>query len=171
MEDTTADSHNHHHHHDQVEVNPADWRDTKRYALLLGISVALAPFVAGGRVELPGFEWLWLLGPLLLFVAFPVLDVVVGMDSQNPPDSVLRWLEQDRYYRWCTYVFIPIQYAGIVLACWLWSSGKLSLLPDLGLAFSIGVVGGIAIQHPHELGHKRASSGGWLRRGGRAQAG
>ena len=49
------------------------------------------------------------------------------MDATNPPDSVLKWLEQDRYYRWCTYVFIPIQYAGLVLACWLWSSGDLSI--------------------------------------------
>ncbi len=171
MEATTADSHDHHHHHDAVEVNPADWRDTKRYAWLLGIIVPLAPFLAWGLVELTGFEWLWLLGPLLLFVAFPVLDIVVGMDSKNPPDSVLRWLEQDRYYRWCTYVFIPIQYAGIVLACWLWSSGKLSLLPDLGLAFTIGVVGGIAINTAHELGHKRASSERWLSRVALAQTG
>jgi alkane 1-monooxygenase len=171
MEATTVDSHGHHHHHDEVEVSPADWRDTKRYAWLLGIIVPLAPFIAWGLVELTGFEWLWLLGPLLLFVAFPVLDVVVGMDSKNPPDSVLRWLEQDRYYRWCTYVFIPIQYAGIVLACWLWSSGKLSLLPDLGLAFTIGVVGGIAINTAHELGHKRASSERWLSRVALAQTG
>ena len=34
----------HHHHHDDVEVNPAAWRDGKRYAWLLGILVPLAPF-------------------------------------------------------------------------------------------------------------------------------
>ena len=39
------------------------------------------------------------------------------MDPSNPPDSIIKWLEQDRYYRWCTYVFIPIQYAGLILAC------------------------------------------------------
>jgi len=172
MEATTADSHgHHHHHHDEVEVNPAEWHDPKRYAWLLGIIVPLAPFLAWGLVELTGFEWLWLLGPLLLFVAFPVLDIAVGLDAKNPPDSVLRWLEQDRYYRWCTYVFIPIQYGGLVLACWLWSSGKLSLLPDLGLAFTIGVVGGIAINTAHELGHKRASSERWLSRVALAQTG
>jgi alkane 1-monooxygenase len=172
MEATAADSHgHHHHHHDEVEVNPADWHDPKRYAWLLGIIVPLAPFLAWGLVELTGFEWLWLLGPLLLFVAFPVLDIAVGLDAKNPPDSVLRWLEQDRYYRWCTYVFIPIQYGGLVLACWLWSSGKLSLLPDLGLAFTIGVVGGIAINTAHELGHKRASSERWLSRVALAQTG
>ena len=29
-------------------------------------------------------------------------------------------LEQDRYYRWITYLFLPIQYVGFVAAmCWL----------------------------------------------------
>ena len=81
------------------------------------------------------------------------------MDATNPPDSVLKWLEQDRYYRWCTYLFIPIQYAGLVFACWLWSSGDLSTLDSIGLALTMGVVGGIAINTAHELGHKRAELG------------
>ncbi len=158
MEATTADSHHHHHHHDEVEVNPATWTDPKRYAWLLGIIVPLAPFIAWGAVALTGLGGFWLLGPVLVFVAFPILDIAVGIDATNPPDSVLKYLEQDRYYRWCTYVFIPIQYAGLVLACYLWSSGDLSTLESLGLALTVGVVGGIAINTAHELGHKRASS-------------
>ena len=171
MEATTADSHHHHHHHDEVEVNPATWTDPKRYAWLLGIVVPLAPFMAWGSVALTGIGAFWLLGPVLVFVAFPILDVAVGVDPTNPPDSVLKWLEQDRYYRWCTYVFIPIQYAGLVLACYLWSSGDLSTLDSLGLAFTVGVVGGIAINTAHELGHKRASSERWLSRVALAQTG
>jgi alkane 1-monooxygenase len=170
MEATTADSH-HHHHHDEVEVNPATWTDPKRYARLLGIVVPLAPFMAWGSVALTGFAGFWLLGPALVFVAFPILDIAVGMDATNPPDSVLKWLEQDRYYRWCTYVFIPIQYAGLILACYLWSSGELSVLSSLGLAFTVGVVGGIAINTAHELGHKRASNERWLSRVALAQTG
>ncbi|HEX4669730.1 MAG TPA: alkane 1-monooxygenase, partial [Solirubrobacterales bacterium] len=171
MEATAADTHHHHHHHDEVEVNPATWSDPKRYAWLLGIVVPLAPFMAWGSVALTDFAGFWLLGPLLVFVAFPILDIAVGMDASNPPDSVLKWLEQDRYYRWCTYVFIPIQYAGLVLACWLWSNGDLSVLSSLGLAFTVGVVGGIAINTAHELGHKRASSERWLSRVALAQTG
>jgi alkane 1-monooxygenase len=172
MEATTADHHHdHHHHHDEVEVNPATWSDPKRYAWLLGIIVPLAPFMAWGAVALTGFAGFWLLGPVLVFIVFPLLDIAVGLDATNPPDSVLKFLEQDRYYRWCTYVFIPIQYAGLVLACWLWSSGDLSPLSGLGLAFTVGVVGGIAINTAHELGHKRASSERWLSRVALAQTG
>jgi alkane 1-monooxygenase len=171
MEATAADTHRHHHDHDEVEVNPATWTDPKRYAWLLGIVVPLAPFMAWGSVALTGFAGFWLLGPLLVFGAFPILDIAVGLDATNPPDSVLKWLEQDRYYRWCTYVFIPIQYAGLLLACWLWSSGDLSVLSSLGLTFTVGVVGGIAINTAHELGHKRASSERWLSRVALAQTG
>jgi alkane 1-monooxygenase len=171
MEATTADSHHRHHDHDEVEVSPATWTDPKRYAWLLGIIVPMAPFLAWGSVALTGIGAFWLLGPLLIFVAFPILDIAVGVDATNPPDSVLKWLEQDRYYRWCTYVFIPVQYAGLIFACYLWSSGDLSVLDSLGLAFTVGVVGGIAINTAHELGHKRASSERWLSRIALAQTG
>ncbi len=171
MEAHAEEHGHHHHHHEEVEVNPATWRDPKRYAWLLGIVVPLAPFMAWGSVELTGFDGFWLLGPVLVFVGFPLLDVAVGVDPSNPPDSVLKWLEQDRYYRWCTYLFIPIQYAGLVLACWLWGSGDLSVLESIGLAFTVGVVGGIAINTAHELGHKRAGSERWLSRVALAQTG
>ncbi len=161
----------HHHHHDDVEVNPAAWTDGKRYAWLMGIIVPLSPFLAFFWVTVTGFGGLWYLGPLLVFGLFPVLDMAIGLDPSNPPDSVLKFLEQDRYYRWCTYVFIPIQYAGLVFACWMWSSGDLDLIESIGLMLTMGVVGGIAINTAHELGHKRADSERWLSRVALAQTG
>ena len=146
------------------------WRDHKRYAWLLGLIVPTLPFIAWGLVELTGLGIFWLYGPFLVFGIFPLLDLAIGMDAANPPDSVLKWLEQDRYYRWCTYLYIPIQYAGLVLACWLWSSGKLSTLDDIGLALTMAVVSGVAINTAHELGHKRASSERWLSKVALAQS-
>jgi len=160
-----------HDHGSEIELNPATWRDGKRYAWLLGLIVPFAPFLAWGSVELTGLDAFWFFGPLLVFVAFPILDIAIGLDATNPPDSVLKWLEQDRYYRWCTYLFIPVQYAGLVLACWLWSSGDLSVFESLGLALTMGVVGGIAINTAHELGHKRDDLERWLSRVALAQTG
>ncbi|HEY2715218.1 MAG TPA: alkane 1-monooxygenase [Solirubrobacterales bacterium] len=171
MEAHAEHAHHHHHDHDDVEVNPATWSDPKRYAWLLGIIVPLAPFMGWALVELTGFGGFWFLGPVLVFGAFPVLDFVVGLDASNPPDSVLKFLEQDRYYRWCTYLFIPIQYAGLILACAEWGSGDLSIVESIGLALTMGVVGGIAINTAHELGHKRAASEKWLSRVALAQTG
>ena len=100
----------------------ATWRDPKRYAWLLGLIVPLLPFMAWGLVAATGSDVLWFFGPMFVFVLFPILDLVVGKDATNPPDSVVKWLEQDRYYRWCTYAFIPLQYAGLGLACSLTSA-------------------------------------------------
>ena len=166
-----AEQAHHHHHHEHVEVNPAEWTDGKRYAWLLGIVVPLSPFFAFLYWSLTGIGAFWFIGPLLVFVIFPLLDMAIGMDSTNPPDSVLKFLEQDRYYRWCTYLFIPIQLGGLIFASWLWSSGDLNLIESIGLALTMGVVGGIAINTAHELGHKRANSEKWLSRVALAQTG
>ncbi|HZJ28930.1 MAG TPA: alkane 1-monooxygenase [Solirubrobacterales bacterium] len=168
-----TDGHHHHHHHDheEIELNPAGWTDTKRYAWLLGLFVPFLPFMAWIDVEITGWSILWYIGPFVIFGIFPLLDIIAGVDSENPPDSVLKWLEQDRYYRWCTYLFIPVQYAGLILACWLWGSGELSLFASLGLALTVSMVSGIAINTAHELGHKRDDLERWLSKIALAQSG
>jgi alkane 1-monooxygenase len=175
--EAAAHSHAHEHeHHDHdhgpdVELNPATWTDAKRYAWLLGLIIPFGPFIAWASVELTGWGGFWFFGPILVFGLFPLLDIAIGVDPTNPPDSVLKWLEQDRYYRWCTYLYIPVQYVGLVFACYLWSSGDLNVFESLGLAVTMGVVGGIGINTAHELGHKRASSERWLSRVALAQTG
>lgn len=166
------DGDEHHHHHDDgVELTPATWKDGKRYAWLLGLLVPTLPFIAYGLVQATGLGFFWFFGPILVFMIFPALDLLVGMDATNPPDSVIKWLEQDRYYRWCTYAYIPVQYAGLVFACWLWSSGDLSTIDSIGLALTMAMVSGIAINTAHELGHKRASMERWLSKVALAQSG
>ncbi|HEY3959994.1 MAG TPA: alkane 1-monooxygenase [Solirubrobacteraceae bacterium] len=147
------------------------WRDHKRYLWLLGLIVPTLPFLAWGLVEATGLGVFWFYGPFLVFAVFPLLDLIVGLDAENPPDDAIKWLEQDRYYRWCTYLYLPIQYAGLVFACWQWSSGKLSTVEDIGLALTVAMVSGVAINTAHELGHKRASMERWLSKVALAQSG
>ena len=151
-------------------LTPATWRDGKRYAWLLGLLVPTLPFLSWGLVEATGLPVFWFFGPMVVFGVFPFLDWVVGTDPTNPPDSVIKWLEQDRYYRWCTYAYLPIQYAGLVFACWMWSSGDLSVVDSVGLALTVAMVSGIAINTAHELGHKRASMERWLSKVALAQS-
>ena len=109
---------------DPVAADARPWRDPKRYAWLLGLLIPTLPFLAWGLVHATGLGVFWFYGPMLVFALFPLLDLAIGMDARNPPDSVIKWLEQDRYYRWCTYLYLPIQYAGLIFACWLWSHGR-----------------------------------------------
>ncbi|MGW5770601.1 alkane 1-monooxygenase [Streptomyces longwoodensis] len=146
------------------------WRDRKRYAWLLGLAVPTLPFQAAALVAVTDWAPLWWWGPFFAFVLIPLLDAVIGPDRENPPDEVIPLLEQDRYYRWCTYLYLPLQYAGLGYACLLWSRGM--AVPDaLGLAATVGVVAGVAINTAHELGHKRETAERRLARLALAQAG
>ncbi len=147
------------------------WTDPKRYLWLLGLVVPLIPLLAWGLVEATGLGAFYWLGPVVVFGLIPALDLLIGKDAANPPESAIAWLEQDRWYRWCTYLFLPLQYASLVLSCALWGSGELSFVESLGLAVSVAMVGGIAIATAHELGHKRKSHERWLSKVALAQTG
>src|SRR5580692_9566041 len=149
----------------------AAWRDPKRYAWLFGLLVPLLPLVAWGLSALTRLRLFWFAGPLIVFAVIPLLDLAFGPDAKNPPEAVLAALEEDRYYRWCTYAYIPLQYAGLVLACWVWGRGGLSPVDKIGLALTVGCVSGIAINTAHELGHKRDRLERWLSKIALAQSG
>ncbi|BAV41013.1 alkane 1-monooxygenase [Mycobacterium ulcerans] len=159
--------------------NPVQqWRDRKRYLWLVGLvlptalpaSLALA-WVFGKLGWTAVTPVLWWIGPFLLYLLLPALDVFFGPDGENPPDEVMERLENDKYYRYCTYAFIPLQMVSLVLACYLWSADNLSwlglgaglgLISKIGLTMTIGVVGGVGINTAHELGHKRENLERWL---------
>ncbi|WP_106400963.1 alkane 1-monooxygenase [Actinocorallia populi] len=143
-------------------VAHVEWVDKKKYLWLLGLLVPSLPFVSWGLFEASGWGVSWFLGPLLFGWVVPLLDKAWGKDSNNPPESVLSWLEGQRYYRWCVYAYLPLQYAGLVLACWMWSRGDVTVVEKIGVALTAGMVGGIGINTAHELGHRKESVERWL---------
>ena len=150
--------------------DPAPWHDGKRYLWLIGLVVPSLAFLGYGMHALTGWGvWFWI-GPIVILVVVPAIDLVAGLDRSNPPDDVIEALEQDRYYRWITYLFLPIQYAGFVGAFWLIATGDLGVVDRVGLAISIGCIGGIGINTAHELGHKRESHERWLSKVALAQS-
>src|SRR5665647_1002515 len=96
----------------------AAWRDRKRYAWMLGLLVPTFPFGAWVLYALTGSGVSWWYGPIVIFMIFPFIDTVAGLDGSNPPDSLLEAIENDKYYRRLTYLFLPIQYVSLVWACW-----------------------------------------------------
>ncbi|MBC6448587.1 fatty acid desaturase [Actinokineospora xionganensis] len=138
------------------------WTDRKRYLWLIGLVVPSLAFVAIAMHQLTDWAvWLWL-GPVVILVIVPAIDLIAGLDRSNPPDDVIEALEKDKYYRWITYAFLPIQYAGFITAFYLISGDTLSVFEKVGLAISIGCIGGIGINTAHELGHKKESHERWL---------
>jgi len=147
---------------DAAAESEVTWRDGKRYAWLLGLVVPSLTFIAWGLVEATGLGVFWWAGPMVIFVLIPLIDVIVGTDADNPPDDLIEWLENDRYYRWVLYLYLPIQYTSLVFACWLWTTHPMSIVDKIGLAVTVGVVAGIGINTAHELGHKKDRLERWL---------
>ena len=163
---------------DQAQAPVAEWHDRKRYLWLMGLIPPTAVFLATGLVwAFNQLGWTavspvwWWIGALLVYGLLPILDRFFGPDGDNPPDEVMKALEEDKYYRYCTYAYIPFQLASLVFACYLWSANNLSwlgidgglgLISKIGLAISIGVMGGVGINTAHELGHKKDSLERWL---------
>ena len=138
------------------------WSDGKRYLWLVALVMPALPFAAIGLFSWTGWGvWLWL-GPIVILGVVPVIDLVAGLDRSNPPDDVIAALEKDRYYRWLTFCFLPIQYAGFVTAFWFIATQDVSVLDKVGLAVTVGFIAGLGINTAHELGHKRESHERWL---------
>jgi len=131
------------------------WRDRKRYLWPAGLLVPLLPVLAAWLAHGTGWTVWWFAGPIVVFGVIPVLDTVFGRDASNPPEAAVPALEADRYYRWCTWLYLPLQYAGFLWAAHLAVRGDLSPVAYLGLALTVGTVAGIGINTAHELGHKR----------------
>jgi alkane 1-monooxygenase len=140
----------------------ADWKDAKRYLWPMGAVLPLLPLVGWQLAEITGYGLFWWFAPLFFYGVIPFVDWVVGEDHSNPPESTVPRLESDRYYRWLVYAYIPVQYAMLVWGAWAFVSLDLRGWELLGLAISIGGIGGVGINTAHELGHKKEALERWL---------
>src|SRR5689334_93497 len=138
------------------------WRDGKRFLWPAALVVPLLPFIGYGVASHTGQDGWWFLTPAVVFGLIPIIDGFVGDDGGNPPEELVSQLQQDRYYRWMTFLYLPLQYAGLVLGAWAWTRPGVSVLALIGIVLSIGTVNGIAINTAHELGHKREDLERWL---------
>ena len=159
-----------------VDGELVQWRDRKRRLWIMGAIIPLIPFSMWGLYAASGWTAAWFFGPFFVFVLIPLADLVAGLDPDNPPDELIEALEEDRYYRWVTYAFIPAQVVGFVWGAYLLGGGTLpgiedplTVLQKIGLATGLGMVAGIGINTAHELGHKKEEHERWFARAALAQ--
>lgn len=140
----------------------AAWTDGKRHAWLMGLLIPSLPLLGWALVSATGLSLFWWTGPIFYFLIIPPLELLIGEDRNNPPDSAVERLESDRYYRYCTFLYLPLQYASLIGSAWLVARGGLSLLDVLGIALTTGLSSGVGINAAHELGHKKPALERWL---------
>lgn len=132
-----------------------DWRDRKRYLWPLGIVAAFGPFF--GWILVHFFHWgiFWSVGFWMFALMIPLVDAVARIDQRNPPDEVLAQLEDDPYYRWCVYAFLPVQFAGFFFGFWCLRYAPMATGERIAMSLTLAVSTAIAINVAHELGHKK----------------
>ncbi len=132
------------------------YSDRKRWLWILSVVYPLQPFLGIGLHWITGNEFLLLLPLAINYAIGPLLDWLLGEDRNNPPEEVVMKLSQDHYYRWLTYVTVPLHYVTLIAAAWYATSQELSLWGVLALAVVAGLTAGLAINTAHELGHKNS---------------
>lgn len=134
-----------------------EYIDRKRWFWLASLLYPLQPFVGILLHAETGNEW-WLLLPLALNYAIaPVLDWLVGEDENNPPEEVVMQLDRDRYYRWLTWLVVPLHFVTLFGCAAYAGTADLSAFGFVSLAVIAGLVAGLAINTGHELGHKNSA--------------
>lgn len=145
-----------------ASLDATAWVDGKKYFWLLGAPVMLLPLIGYSFYELTGWGIFWWFAPLFVYGVIPLADWLIGEDRSNPPEEIVPALERERYYRYATYLAVPLQYVTLVWGCWAVATLDLAWWAYLGAAVSVGVVSGLAINTGHELGHKTEGFEQWL---------
>lgn len=147
-----------------LPVTPAPtevYRDHKRWAWWMSLWVPASVLTGPGLMLWTGAVWTLWVPVLFNYGVVPLLDLLLGEDRSNPPESAVPALEADPYYRRITWALVPILWAAFVFCAWFVSSRVLPWHGVLAMVLIGGSVGGFAINLGHEMGHKRAA---WERR-------
>jgi len=107
-------------------------------------------------------EW-WLITPLFInYLVIPVLDWIFGSDTNNPPEEIVPQLEEDRYYRYLTWITVPLHFVTLIWVAWFVGTQDISAWSVLVMAITAGAYSGLGINTAHELGHKKLAVEKWL---------
>lgn len=138
------------------------WRDGKRLAWLLSVVYPLVPLLGVALHALTG-EPAMLAVPLLIgYGLMPLLDALFGEDLNNPPEEVVPQLEADRYYRWLTWLTVPLYFVTLIVCAGWAGTQALPWWALLVLAYVAGTNSGMGLTTGHELGHKHNALEQWL---------
>lgn len=131
------------------------YRDPKKWMWLFSVIVPMiAPLGPWLYLQTGQTLWLWIF-LAVIYVAGPLLDMLVGEDRQNPPESAVPALEADPFYRRITYVTVPVLAFGFFYNVIFLATHELAWQHWLAVALTTGVLLGFGLTLSHEMGHKK----------------
>ncbi|HSG90622.1 MAG TPA: alkane 1-monooxygenase [Pseudomonadales bacterium] len=145
-----------------ADGSTVSYTDRRRWLWSLSLLWPLMPVIFCAVAAATG-QVIWFWGTLVVwYLLVPIVDHLLPADGSNPPEEVVPQLEADRYYRVLTWLTVPIHYFTLIYAAWVVGTQQLPWHAIIGLALSVGVVNGLAINTGHELGHKKTGFERWL---------
>jgi alkane 1-monooxygenase len=138
------------------------YSDRKQCWWLLSVGFPLLPLVGIVGHAWLGYEIALGLPLLISYGLMPLLDYLLGEDENNPPEVLVPQLQEERYYRWLTWLTVPLHFVALVGCAWWAGTHALSWWAFVLLAFVIGTGSGLGINTGHELGHKHNRFEQWL---------
>lgn len=144
------------------EKGVISYTDRKRYLWVSSIFYPLIPLLFIYLFLQSGNELILAIPLLIGYVLFPLLDWVIGSDTNNPPEEIVPMLEEDKYYRVLTYITIPMHFVVLLACTWVVGTQSLSPIMIFVMAIIAGGDSGIGINTGHELGHKDTKLEKWL---------
>lgn len=130
------------------------YHDKKRFLWLFSLIWPWVPIIAVYLYFVTDSQWA-LVSPLAVgFVLVPIFDVLFGSDKTNPPEEVVPQLDEDQYYRYLTFLAIPLHFLGLGVAIWFVGNYQMDPLFYIGFSVVAGIYGGLCLNTAHEIGHK-----------------
>ncbi len=147
-----------------TEKGLIEYSEPKRWLWGLVIVFILLPIaVMWLYVELQN-PWL-LISPLLVsYGLLPLLDWVVGVDKNNPPEELLKQIEADAHYTRLLALCVPAHVITLVAGACLVGTQGLSWGVLILFAIVMGIYSGLSINTAHEIGHKNTKRERFLSR-------
>jgi alkane 1-monooxygenase len=123
----------------------------KKYSFLIVYLLLPLPIIG---LHLGG--WFTFLPFLVIFILIPLVDAVVR-DSSNPTKETEKELIKTHYYKYVTYVYVPVQILLLAYGVYIVSTQQLLWNEWLGFSMSLGLIaGGAGINLAHEMMHKNS---------------
>lgn len=134
------------------------YQDKKRPLWLISIFFPFTlPMIGLGLCAYTGREWTLLIPLLLAYGVIPLLDWLIGEDTNNPPEELVPQLEDDTYYASLAHCTVPFHVLTLCIVAWFVGTATLSWFGVISCAVVCGLSNGFAINTAHELGHKYRS--------------
>jgi alkane 1-monooxygenase len=133
------------------------YEDRWRARWFLSVLIPMLPLIGIGVAEITGWRVALWVPLVLLYGVVPLLDWLVGTDTRNPPEEVVGQLERDPFYRWLTFLAVPVHVGVLIASFWyamVVAQGFWEILP---IMLSLGFASALGINTGHELGHKGTS--------------